>query len=81
MILAQEPVLIHTHSFWTMSPPVGDLHIAHELAAGCSAASGRASGDATSQRPVADEFPELLNQKMQCPCVCMALTDEKGPVL
>lgn len=81
MILAQESVLIHTHSFWTMSPPVGDLHIAHELAVGCSAASGRPPGDATTQRPVPDELPELLSQKMHCSCVCMALTDEKGPVL
>lgn len=64
-----------------MSPPVGDLHIAHELAVGCSAAFGRASGYATTQRPAPDELPELLSQKMHCPCVCKALTDEKGPVL
>lgn len=81
MILAEESVLIHTHSFWTMSPPVGDLYIAHELAAGSPAAPGRPPGDATTQRPVPAELPELLSQTMHCWCVCTALTAEKGPVL
>lgn len=33
VILADESVLIHIYRLWTTSPQVGDLHIAHELAA------------------------------------------------
>ena len=81
MILPEELVLTHTHSFWTVSLPVGDLCTAHELAARCLAVSGRPSEDATTQQPLPEELPELLSQKMHHSSVFMALTEEKGPVL
>lgn len=68
MILAEESVLIHTHSFWTMSPPVGDLHIAHELAAGCPGVSGRLPGDATTQQLVPGGASKPAEQKIHCAC-------------
>lgn len=55
VILAEESVLIHIYRFWTTSPQVGGLHIAHELAVGHPAVSGRPPEDATTQRPVPEE--------------------------
>lgn len=81
VILAEELVLIHIYRFWTTSPQVGDLHIAHELAAGCPAVSGRPPEDATTQRPVPEELPGLLSQEIHCSCTFLAVTEEKGPVL
>lgn len=80
VILAEESVLIHIYRFWTTSPQVGDLHIAHELAFGGPAISGRPPEDATTQRPVPEELPELLSQKIPCSCMFQAIT-EKRPVL